>query len=97
MLCWWQQNLHTNNMVLVADHSTMANAPTSFATPLHRGIYEQCKMVVDHTTQSCFKKFPFDWQMDMCCHLLQMQVPTSSLLPAVILLVAPTGGGKSLV
>jgi superfamily II DNA helicase RecQ len=28
---------------------------------------------------------------------LQMQVPTSSLLPAVILLVAPTGGGKSLV
>lgn len=82
-------------MVLNANLSTMANIPPWSTMPLHHSIYEDCEMIVDDTMQSCIQKLPFDWQKEACCHLLWMQLPHSGLLPSVVLLVAPTGGGKS--
>ena len=45
------KNGNTNNTAPNADSSTMANAPSSFATPLHRGIHEDCEMIVDDTME----------------------------------------------
>ena len=44
-----------------------------------------------------FGKTPYAWQQKVIAHLCCMQIPQSSIAPAPVLLVRPTGGGKSAV
>eukprot|EP00978_Attheya_sp_CCMP212_P033346 scaffold134081_cov81-Attheya_sp.AAC.1 len=44
-----------------------------------------------------FDKIPFPWQEDVIAHMNMMTAKHNGIPPAAILLVQPTGGGKSLV
>jgi hypothetical protein len=45
--------------------------------------------------EEVFGTTPYPWQLDVITHLLSMVVPGSGIPPAPLLLVRPTGGGKS--
>ena len=44
-----------------------------------------------------FGNKPYPWQQDVIAHLGCMRIPDSGLHPGAVLLVRPTGGGKSAV
>jgi superfamily II DNA helicase RecQ len=45
--------------------------------------------------QEVFGTTPYQWQKEVITHLCLMRIPGSGTLPAPVLLVRPTGGGKS--
>eukprot|EP00550_Attheya_septentrionalis_P003008 CAMPEP_0198281358 /NCGR_PEP_ID=MMETSP1449-20131203/1336_1 /TAXON_ID=420275 /ORGANISM="Attheya septentrionalis, Strain CCMP2084" /LENGTH=664 /DNA_ID=CAMNT_0043977123 /DNA_START=30 /DNA_END=2020 /DNA_ORIENTATION=+ len=49
------------------------------------------------TMKSIFDKIPFPWQENIIAHLNMMRMPRRGIPPAAVLLIQPTGGGKSMV
>ena len=49
------------------------------------------------TMQDVFGKTPFPWQEKVIAHMNLMRAPRRGVPPAAILLIQPTGGGKSMV
>jgi superfamily II DNA helicase RecQ len=51
-------------------------------------------MVVEHMEQ-VFGTTPYPWQKEVTSHLCLMNIPDSGVRSGPVLLVRPTGGGKS--
>jgi hypothetical protein len=57
----------------------------------------RCADLATDVMREVFGKTPYAWQQKVIAHLCCMQIPQSSIAPAPVLLVRPTGGGKSAV
>ncbi len=54
--------------------------------------FEHLSTVAMHNV---FGKMPYRWQLQIICHISLMKTIDTSICPGAVLLVRPTGGGKS--
>ena len=52
-------------------------------------------MMASSLMEEVFQTTPYPWQLDVITHLLCMSIPECGIFSAPVLLVCPTGGGKS--
>ena len=64
--------------------------PDAITTIIRR--FEHLSTVAMHDV---FGKMPYQWQLQIICHLSLMKTIDASICPGAVLLVRPTGGGKS--
>jgi hypothetical protein len=57
----------------------------------------RCADLASDVMQEVFGKTAYAWQQQVIAHLCSMQTPQSGIVSAPVLLVRPTGGGKSAV
>ncbi len=55
----------------------------------------RCRELSSDAMSTVFGKTPYEWQLDTLVHLAKMKLPRSGVSPGAVLLVRPTGGGKS--
>ena len=55
------------------------------------------RIIVEEETKAVFNVTPYTWQTEAILHMVMMNVPLGGVSCAPLLLVRPTGGGKSLV
>jgi hypothetical protein len=55
----------------------------------------ECRSLAKEAMLEVFGRDAYDWQLDINTRLSQMMIPNSGVDPAPVLLVRPTGGGKS--
>ena len=60
-----------------------------------RGYHQEYSKMAASSMKEVFDITPYPWQLAIITHLLSMVVPCSGISPAPVLLVRPTGGGKS--
>ncbi len=60
-----------------------------------RGYQRRCKEITSTSMLKVFGTKPYPWQQEVIAHLCCMVIPHSGIAPAPVLLVRPTGGGKS--
>jgi superfamily II DNA helicase RecQ len=66
------------------------------AIDLRRRAYQQrCSEMVSLFMEDVFATTPYPWQLNVITHLLTMNIPGSGIDSGPVLLVRPTGGGKS--
>mgnify|MGYP002177090796 CR=1 FL=1 len=65
--------------------------------PRRRGYIRRCIEMCTYFQEEVFGTTPYPWQQEVIAHLCCMVIPNSGIPPAPVLLVRPTGGGKSAV
>jgi superfamily II DNA helicase RecQ len=63
--------------------------------PQSRLYLQRCSEFASYYMKEVFGTTPYPWQLQVMAHLCCMGIPDSKIDPAPVLLVRPTGGGKS--
>jgi hypothetical protein len=77
--------------------STLRTMSDPQASRYQAAVRERLRIIVEAQSQGVFNVTPYPWQTEVIIHMTLMNVPRGGVSCAPLLLVRPTGGGKSLV